>query len=84
MSGTAESRACVYGCCGARTARRGRLLDHPAQVHDRDPVAEVPHHAEVVRDEDERDADSLRRFSSRFITCAWIDTSSAETGSSAR
>ena len=26
---------------------------------------------------------SLRRFSSRFITWAWMDTSSAETGSSA-
>ena len=30
--------------------RRG-LLDHLAQVHDRDPVADVAHHAQVVRDE---------------------------------
>ena len=30
------------------------LLDHPPQVHDRDPVAEGPRQAEIVSDEDQR------------------------------
>lgn len=29
------------------------LFDDQAAAHDRDPVADLPHHGEVVRDEDE-------------------------------
>ncbi|WP_432995962.1 hypothetical protein [Dactylosporangium sp. CA-233914] len=34
-----------------------RLLDDPAQVHHRDPVADVPHHRQVVADEQVRQAE---------------------------
>ena len=37
--------------------RRGRGLDDLARVHDRDPVAELDHQREVVRDEQDREAD---------------------------
>ena len=59
-SGTAESSAWVYGCCG-RAVQRVAVTDlgDPTQVHHRHPVAEVPHHAQVVGDEDERDAELL-------------------------
>ncbi len=48
-----------------RMARRaehalGRpLLDDPAEIHHRDPVAEPAHDGEIVRDEDQRQADSF-------------------------
>ena len=43
------------GVLGALDHVRGRaLLDHPAEVHDRDPVAERPGEAEVVGDEQQR------------------------------
>ena len=35
---------------------RGRDLDDLAEIHDRDPVGDVPHHAEVVGDEDVSEA----------------------------
>ena len=59
------------------------LLDDLAEVHDGDPVAEVAHDAEVVGDEDEGEAELLAQVPSRFITWAWIETSRADTGSSA-
>ncbi len=34
-----------------------RHLDHPAQVHDDDPVGDVAHHAEIVADEQQRQAE---------------------------
>jgi hypothetical protein len=39
-------------------ARRA-VLDDPAEVHDRDPVAEVAHDAEVVGDEEVREVEGL-------------------------
>ena len=58
-------------------------LDDPAEVHDGDPVAEVLHDGEVVRDEQDAQAELARSGakSSRIVACT--DTSSAETGSSA-
>ena len=41
---------------------RSADLDDLAEVHDRDPVREVPHHGEVVGDEDERDAELACEF----------------------
>jgi hypothetical protein len=37
-----------------RSAVKGELLDDPAEVHHDDPVTEVPHHAQVVGDEQVR------------------------------
>ena len=51
-SGIAEISAWVYGCGGGGEQllhRRG--LDDLAQVHHRHPVGDVPHHRQVVRDE---------------------------------
>ena len=83
-SGTAESSACVYGWRGLRVELgRGRGLDDLAEVHDRDPVGDVAHDREVVADEQVGEAAARsRRSASRFSTWAWIDTSSALTGSS--
>src|SRR2546430_3469583 len=41
---------------------RSRPLEAPAEVHDRDTVRHVPHHAEVVRDEEVREVLSLLYF----------------------
>ena len=52
-TGTADSRA-----RGVRVQRLrvevvgGGLLDHPAEVHDADPVADVPHDGQVVGDDE--------------------------------
>ena len=35
----------------------GPELDHAAEVHDRDPVGDLPDHREVVRDEDVREVE---------------------------
>jgi hypothetical protein len=43
----------------------------------------VPHDAEVVRDEDVRQPEVVLSSSSRLTIWAWIETSRAETGSSA-
>ena len=61
----------------------GRGLDDLAEVHDRDAVGDVAHDGEVVRDEEVGQAELVLQVSSRLMTCAWIETSSAETGSSA-
>jgi hypothetical protein len=42
----------------------------------------VPYDLQVVRDEQVAEAESCCRSDSRLSTWAWIDTSSAETGSS--
>jgi hypothetical protein len=39
--------------------------------------------AEIVRDEEIRQLETFCNCSSRLIICAWIETSSADTGSSA-
>ena len=55
--GFAPSSAWVYGCAGSsRTAGGGAGLDDLAGVHDRDVVADVGDHAEVVADDDHRQA----------------------------
>ena len=57
---------------GKDLVRRG-ILDQIAEVHHADRVGDVLNNGEVMRDE-----------RSRLMTCAWIETSSAETGSSQR
>ena len=78
------SSACVYGWRGAaKSASRRPDLDDPAEVHHRDAVGDVPHHREVVRDEQVASGRSRPAGrASRLRICAWIETSSAETGSS--
>ena len=50
--GTADKRASVYGCFGDANSSSGRRgLHDPADIHHRDPLADVLDHAEVVRDE---------------------------------
>ena len=52
-TGTASCNACVYGCNGSsETGCHDPELDHPAEVHDHDPVRDVPHHPKIMRDED--------------------------------
>ena len=47
-------------------------------------MRDVPHDAEIVRDEEVGEARArCCKSASRFSTWAWIETSSAETGSSA-
>jgi hypothetical protein len=58
-------------------------LDDLAEVHHRDLGAEVPHDGQVVGDEEERDVELLLDPLKQVDHLAWIDTSSAETGSSA-
>ena len=58
------------------------LLHHPAVLHDQHPVADVVDHAQVVGDEQLAMPSSACRSASRSSTWAWIETSSAETGSS--
>ena len=50
--GTADSSAVEYGCngCSVKICSTG-TFDDLAQVHHRDPIRDVPDHAEVVRDE---------------------------------
>ncbi len=57
-------------------------LDDPAEVHHRDAVADMAHDREVVRDEEVRQTQALPAGPYRLTICAWIDTSSADTGSS--
>ena len=62
----------------------GADLDELAEVHDADAVGEVLEHGEVVRDDDV--GQPVSSAGGAFIMlriCDWIDTSRAETGSSA-
>ena len=55
--GLAPSRAIVYGCAGVvQDGGGGAGLDDLAGVHHRDVVADVGDHAEVVADDDHRQA----------------------------
>ena len=50
--GTLDSSASVYGCSGDSYSECSRRdLDQLAGVQDRDPVRDVPHHRQVVGDE---------------------------------
>ena len=58
-------------------------LDDAAEVHDGDAVGDVADDAEVVRDEEVGQVEVAAGGScSRLRICAWIETSSADTGSS--
>ena len=57
------------------------ILDDLTEIHHRDAVTDVLDHGEIVRDEEVRKV-FLALQIIRLITWAWIDTSSAETGSS--
>ena len=62
---------------------RGTLLDDPPQVHDCDPVREMGGGREIVRDHQDPEP-LLSSPSSRCRTPARTETSSIDTGSSAR
>ena len=59
-----------------------RKLDDAAEIHDRDALAEMPHYRQVVGDEQVGKAEPFAHILKPLMTCAWIDTSSAETASS--
>ncbi len=57
-TGIASSSAFVYGCCGSlNTASVGPVSHDPAQVHHGHAMADVPDHRQVVRDEQDREAE---------------------------
>ena len=60
----------------------GAELHQPAEVEHGDAVGQVAHDAEVVRDEEVRDALARCSSTSRLRIAACTDTSSAEVGSS--
>jgi hypothetical protein len=60
----------------------GSDLDDLAQVHDGDAIGEMLDDAEVMGDEQEARPNSCWRSFRRLMICAWMDTSSDETGSS--
>ena len=63
--------------------RRRHLLDAAAELHHQQPLAHMRDDGEVVADEDIGQPALLRAApASRFSTSAWIETSSAEVGSS--
>ena len=81
--GREQRAACTGGAAARRARSRRRDLDDPAEVHHRDPVGDVPHDRQVVRDEEVGQAElAAAAASSRLTIWAWIETSSAETGSS--
>ena len=60
LNADAVTSAAVYGCAGCSEHRERRArLDDAAAVHDGDVVAEMAHEAQVVADEDVRDAEAL-------------------------
>ena len=79
-----EQRTRVGMARGGRySAAFGRELHDPAEIHHRDAAGDVADDAQVVRDEQIRQGELGPASSvSRFTTWAWIETSSAETGSS--
>jgi hypothetical protein len=68
---------------GLRVDLLGRPILHDLPgLHDRDSVAHRANDREIVRDEEIREPELGLKSFSRFRICAWIETSSAETGSS--
>ena len=63
--------------------RRRPCLDEAAVEHHRDVVAQMADDGEIVADEKKVTPASRCRSLIRLSTCAWIETSSADTGSSA-
>ncbi len=84
-AGVALISARVYGCSGCAKMVFSRAVFHRrAEVHHHHFVGHVLDHAEVVRDEHIAGAElSACRSMNRFRIWAWMETSSAETGSSA-
>ena len=57
----------VYGCCGlAENLPHRSLLDDAAGVHDGDPVGHLGDDAEVVRHQQQRQAERLPHFAQQF------------------
>lgn len=67
---------------GADLLGRPRL-DDPATLHDRDPVAEVADHGDVVADEDEAQPEPLLQLEQQVEHLGADADSRAEMGSSA-
>jgi len=61
-----------------------RELHHLAQVHDRDPVGDVTHDAEVVRDEDVAQSELVLEVVEQVDDLGLDRDVEAETGSSSR
>ena len=53
-----------------------------AEIHHRDPVGDVLHHGEIMRDEDVGKAEPVLQVAQQIEDLRRIDTSSADTGSS--
>ena len=69
--GAEASNSCVYACCGSPSTSSARPeLHDPAEVHDRDVVAHVPHDREVVRDEQHRQAQLALQVADEVQHCA--------------
>ena len=58
------------------------VLHKVAEVHDADGVGDVLDNGEVVADEEVRQLVFILQFVQQVDDLAWMDTSSAETGSS--
>ena len=67
----------------AEEVEHRRLFDDAPGVHDDDALAELRDHAEVVRDEQDSQAEALLQDASSSMICAWMVTSRAVVGSSA-
>ncbi len=83
-AGTPTAATRCYGCTGRAVERvRAADLDDPPEVHDRDTVADVTHHAEVVRDEQVGTPRARLDLGEQVQDLRLHrETSSAETGSS--
>ena len=60
-----------------------RDLDYAPQVHHRHPVRNMPHHAQIVGKNMYVNPRLRYKSCNKLMIWAWIDTSSADTGSSA-
>ena len=84
VPGIEASSARVYGWRGLSKSRaRGCDLRHAAAVEHQHAVGDLGDHAEIVGDEQDRQALSRCSLRSSVRICAWIVTSSAVVGSSA-
>ena len=82
--GSGPREQCLrVGMRGVRTDGSAGELHDPPEIHDRDAVGDMADNAQVVGDEQHRQASCSCRSSSRLRICACTETSSAETSSSA-
>ena len=82
-------RNCGHERLGVRVKRAQvnfisvRQFHNLAQIHDRYSIADMPNHAQVVGDEQISQTQLLScNSSNRLTTCAWMETSREEIGSS--